>query len=989
MKKRILLICALAAGFTSTYAQRWESVSQKISPIRKEVDVKYAYRVDLASLRSLLKDAPEAGKGANPVIISLPTTDGRTERFSVYSAPVVEKAMADRYQLGAYSGVGIDSPNKQIRFSISPNDFQSMLFDVNTGKYEFIEPVNKEKDVYGVFFKSNKSHESPFECSTSESESSKKEMKQLLQSKKKLNNTGNFQKNTDQKFRTYRIAISVNGEYTVLAGSVPNAAARINATMTRVNGVYEKDFGIRMIVQDLPQLIFTDPATDPYSDVITNPNGTYEAPGAWNLELQQTLTSTIGVGNNAYDVGHFFGHRGGGGSAGDVGNVCRNPANNNDATSKGAGITSPATPDQPFGDTYDIDYVAHELGHQFGGHHTMSVIHPQSDVLIEPGSGSTIMGYAGITSANVQLHSDAYFHVRNIEEIQAYVNSQNCGIVTPVANTPPTIQQLPGKTIPKGTAFVLTANATDAQNDPMTYTWEEYDISATKFNSVSAARNNGANFRSLPPIVSPSRYFPKFSNVLNGTLSSTQDWETISNVPRTMNFKVTVRDNNPNTAQQQTQSSNMAVQIGNEGPFKVTSTTVYNNLAGAVTWDVVNTNNTPYNVQNVKIDYTTDNGTTWTVISPSTPNDGAEPYSFTALATNSNVKIRVSAIDNIFYAIGNATVSASAGACSSASPTGITVSGITRFSASVNWPVLQGATYSVMYRKIGAATWTTVPVSTNSYSFSGLNEATQYEVQVANVCGSAIGNYSSSTNFTTLSFTPCVITGGNSGDEFISNVTVTPTGMSPISNSSTGSPYTDYTADPTKLITLTQGASGNTINITKQWTTTHYNDGVTAWIDFNRDGVFSDSEIVQTSAPSTITPVSGTFSVPIDAYTAGNTVMRVVLAYENQPNSGCSNQSFGEVEDYPVLIQSQQLATNETVKDKDAIQIYPNPADTFVEVKNLKGKADYKIYSADGRLAQSGQLDNQKINVASLVTGMYIIIISNESKTYNTKLIKK
>jgi hypothetical protein len=81
-----------------------------------------------------------------------------------------------------------------------------------------------------------------------------------------------------------------------------------------------------------------------------------------------------------------------------------------------------------------------------------------------------------------------------------------------------------------------------------------------------------------------------------------------------MNFKVTVRDNNPNVTQQQTQSSAIKVTVGSDGPFKVTSTSAYNNTPGAISWNVVNTNAAPYNVQNVKIDYTTDNGTTWTVI---------------------------------------------------------------------------------------------------------------------------------------------------------------------------------------------------------------------------------------------------------------------------------------------------------------------------------------------------------------------------------------
>ncbi|HBV14844.1 reprolysin-like metallopeptidase [Chryseobacterium carnipullorum] len=987
MKKRIILVCALASSFIGLQAQNWEPVSQKVAPIRKEVNVLYAYKVDLNALRSLLKDAPEAGQGSSPVVISLPTTNGKVERFYVYSSPVVEKSMADRYELGAYSGVGVDNPHKQIRFSTAPNDFQSMIFDAVTGKYEFIEPINKEKDVYGVFLKSNKPQGgNPFECSTFEPEQSKKEMSKLLQSKNVLN-SGNTHKSNDQKYRTYRLAISVNAEYTQLAGGVAGAAVRINATMARVNGVFEKDFGIHMNVLDLPQLIFTDPATDPYSNVIQNTNGSYSAPGAWNLQVQQTITAAIG--NAGYDIGHFFGHRGGGGSAGRVGNVCINPASNNDATSKGAGITSPLIVDQPFGDTYDIDFVAHEIGHQFGGAHTMSLaLHGAH---MEPGSGSTIMGYAGITNANVQMNSDAYFHTKNIEEVQAYVNSKECGTITTITNnTPPTIQPLANKAVPKGTAFALTASAADAQNDPMTYTWEQYDLATTTFGPVSATRKNGANFRSLMPTVSPTRYFPLLTTVLNGSVSNVAGWETVSTVPRGMRFKVTVRDNNPDITKQQTQSERINLEIGNDGPFKVTSTTVYNTTAGAITWDVVNTNNSTYNVQNVKIDYTTDNGATWTVVTPSTPNDGAEPFTFSSLATGSTVKIRVSAIDNVFYAIGSATVSASAGACSIAEPTGIAVSGITMSSANINWAALQGGQYTLRYRKAGATAWTSATLNANSSFVSGLENSTQYEYQIANICGSTTGTFSPVSNFTTLGYTLCTNNTANPADEFISNVTVTPSGGTAMSNTSAGSAYTSYAADPAKLITLTQGASGNTLSITKGWTAGTYNEGVTAWIDFNRDGNFSDSEIVYTSAPSAITPVSGTFSVPANAYSGtSNTTMRVVLSYEDQPTSGCSNFQYGEIEDYAVKILPQALGTSDVVKDNDGVQIYPNPAYDVLNVTNISSKAQFSIFNMAGQAVMNGAVVNQKIPVSKLTPGVFVITIEDKGNVSKLKFIKK
>ncbi|WP_347216432.1 hypothetical protein [Chryseobacterium sp.] len=181
MKKKIILTLTFTLTLAGIQAQRWQPVSEKIEPIRKEVKILYAYKMDLNSLRAILKNAPEAGKDAVPVEVSIPTTDGRIERFSVYSSPVMEKSMADRYQLGSYSGVGLDSPNKQIKFSTAPNDFQSMIFDTNTGKSEFIEPVTKDKDIYAVFFKSDKPQDGKtFECTTFEPQIPKKKGKQVL-----------------------------------------------------------------------------------------------------------------------------------------------------------------------------------------------------------------------------------------------------------------------------------------------------------------------------------------------------------------------------------------------------------------------------------------------------------------------------------------------------------------------------------------------------------------------------------------------------------------------------------------------------------------------------------------------------------------------------------------------------------------------------------------------------------------------------------------
>lgn len=969
------LLCGM---ITSTMFGQWNPTSMRGEKMRPETVVKNYYTLDLNLLQSQLSGAVEAGKGKSAVIISLPTLNGKIEKFAVYSAPVVEKSLADRYKLGSYSGVSVDDAGKSVRFSLSPTDFQSMIF--SDGNYEFIEPQNEDKSVYGVFPKTNRTGEA-FECSTTENILSKAQIDKLRQTSATSTQMNPFNKASDQKFRTYRLAISVTGEYTAFFGGVPRALAAINATMTRVNGVFEKDFAIRLLLQDFPQLIYTDANTDPYSPSTTG------AGGAWSLELQKTLTSVIG--NAAYDIGHLFGRSGGGGSAGDIGNVCRNPASNVDDTSKGSGFTSPGS-GAPAGDTFDIDYVAHEMGHQFGADHTFSHAiqgAPYNSALMEPGSGSTIMGYAGITGANVQMNSDPYFHVRSIEQVQTYVNTQACEVATAITNTPPVVAAIPSKTIPKGTAFVLTASATDAQNDPLTYTWEEYDVATTAVTNVTGNNLAGAKFRSLTGSTNPTRYFPKLSLVLAGTLSSQPDWEAVSNVARTTNFRVTVRDNNPDVAAQQTAIGVQNITVGSAGPFKITSTKVYNNASAPLTWDVVGTNEAPYNVANVKIDYTVDNGVNWVVLAASTPNDGSENFSFESFATNTALKIRISAIDHLFYSIAPVTVSTIV-ACDGTAPAGLAVSGITVSAATVTWDSIASATYIVRYKKASETVYTEVPVTTNTYTIATLEDATAYNVQVAAVCSGTTGEYTPAVNFITPMVAYCALTSTNSSDEFISNVKIIAEGATGVNSTSGASTYTNYSTDPTRLVTLAKGSTNNTISVTKAWTGASFPEAVTVWIDFDRSGTFESGEIVLGTTPNTTTPVTGTFAVPSTAYAGDKTLgMRVALRYNNSQTEPCGSYTYGEVEDYAVKI-SATLGVNDNVK-ANSVQVYPNPAVDVLNVTKVSNNADYNIYNAVGQLVAKGKVTNNQVQVSKLEKGVYMITVDNNGEASQVKFIKK
>ena len=964
------LLCGLIS--TAAFAQ-WSQTSMQGNKIRETSNVKNYYSLDLNAMRSTLAKAQETGKNAVPVEINLPTMDGKIQKFAVYSLPVVVKSLADRYQLGSYVGVGIDDPTAYVRFSVAPNDFQSMM--LRNGVYEFIEPQNTDKTVYGVHPKTNKTEaDKAFICATSEAPLTKKEIDKLYMSGKSFtNNPTDFNKASDKKYRTMRLAMSVNGEYTTYFGGVPQALVAINATMTRCNFVFEMDFGLHLNLQDFPQLIYTNPATDPYSTLAN-----------WNLELQNTLTNTIG--SAAYDIGHMFGASGGGGNAGCIGCVCVDPTGPT-SKAKGSGITSPAD-GIPMGDNFDIDFVAHEIGHQLGGNHTFSMSLEGSGQNVEPGSGSTIMGYAGITGAtDVQPHSDAYFHINSIIQVQNNLISKTCDVETTVNNNTPVITPLTDVTIPKSTAFVLTAQATDPDGNPLTYNWEQVDNATTPISKTNLGNTtSGASFRSLNSTVTPTRYFPKLATVLAGSVANVNEWEAASTVARASNYRVTVRDTPADPTQRQSQQALQKVTVSANGPFKITSTKVYNNAPGPLTWDVVGTNAAPFNAANVKIDYTLDNGANWIVLAASTLNDGSENFSFASLATNTALKIRISAIGNVFYTIAPVTVSAIV-PCDGTAPAGLAVTATTTSTANVTWDAVGGASYIVRYKKASDATWIEVPIAANSLLITGLDEGTAYNVQVAAVCSGTTGAYSATVNFSTLMLAYCTLSSTNSNDEYISNVKITAEGADGVNSTSGASNYTNYSGDPARLVKLAKGTNNNTISVTKAWPTTQWNDAVTVWIDFDRSGTYEAGEMIMATSPDKVTPVTEVFSVPANAYTGGQTVgMRVALRFNATQMTPCGTYTYGEVEDYAVSI-SPTLGVGAV--NIQSAQVYPNPAIDLLNITKVSDKATYTIVNMAGQVVAKGKIVDNKVQVSQLVKGVYIIAVDNSGEVSQVKFIKK
>ncbi len=974
MKK--IFTTLLCAALSTTAFGQWSKTTLQGEQLRPGVAVKGFYSLDLKAIRAQLQNAQEMGKGAQAVYINVPNMDGKIEKFAVYSNPVVVKSLADRYQLGSFSGVSVSNPTRFIRFSTSPTEFQSMIME--NGKMEFVEAQNADKTIYGVHGRTDKTKSADGKtwlCDTTEALDKQGLGKLLENGSSFTNNPGNFNKASDQKYRTMRLAMSVTGEYTTYFGGVAGALTAINNTLTRCNAVFEKDFALHLNLQDFPALIYTDASTDPYSPASQMSN--------WNVQLQQTLTSVIG--NNAYDIGHLFGASGGGGNAGCIGCVCVNPTTST-STAKGSGFTSPAD-GKPFGDNFDIDYVAHEIGHQLGANHTFSMSLEGTGQNVEPGSGSTVMGYAGITGAtDVQPHSDAYFHVNSIIQVQTNLASKICDVETPIASQTPIVTAMPDVNIPKSTAFVLTGQATSPGGHPLTYTWEQTDSASSPTTKANLGTlNSGPNFRSWTPTVDGNtRFFPKFATVLAGNVKNTNQWEAASTVARTMNFKLTARDNNPNVLEQQTAFGTQKVIVGADGPFKINSTKVYNNAAGPLDWAVSNTNAAPYNVENVKIDYSLD-GNTWTDLAASTPNDGSENFTFASLATGSTIYARVSAIGNVFYTISKLTVSQLVN-CDGSAPVNAGASAITDKSATISWDPIANATYDLRYRKQGASTWTSQILSSASYNITGLEESTVYDYQVAAICSGTTGTYTEVKQFTTASLQYCAAASSNSTYEYISNVTVTAESGTGLNNNSGASTYTDFSTNSTKLITLRRKTTDNKISVTKKWQNNTYDEAVSVWIDFNRNGTFEPSERVLNSGLNKTTPVTATFTVPNDAYVGDKILKMRVIMSDSPITSPCSSITYGEVEDYGVKIL-ESLGTTDATK-AEGINIYPNPAVDVLNVTNVSKNATYNIYSTAGQLVSKGAVNDSKVKVSHLPKGVYIIDVKENETSTKLKFIK-
>ncbi|SHI35416.1 zinc-dependent metalloprotease [Flavobacterium terrae] len=642
MKKQLLLAIGFLFSLSQASAQTdrfWTEYKGSGVEVAKQISREdfpkqfKLFSVNVDQMRQVLFSAQDRFVSKQGKIISLPNSDGGLEQFEMFEASNFDAELQAQFpDIRAYVGKGINDKYAQIRLSVSPKGLDATIF--RAGKdTELLEQYSNDGKVYAIYTsKSQGARE--FKCGTVENS---------LQAQMSDKN-GISAKSNDRKWHVFRLAMSCTGEYAAFhGGTTALVLAAFNNTMSRVNGVFEKEFGIHMnLVASTTNVIYLNAGTDPYGDTDAN----------YNTDLQDALT--INVGDANYDIGHLVSAIGNNGNAGCIGCVC-GTADTTTApwtgvgAGKGSGYT---TSTAPIGDNFDIDFVAHEMGHQFGANHTFTFSGENNTVNVEPGSGSSIMGYAGITGAyDVQPHSDDYFTYRSINQVQTNMTTKTCQTTTNVANLPPVVTPGANLTLPIGTPFYLTGSITDPNGNPVTYCWEQNDDATTVGGNagfVLSSKNNGPNFRSYAPTTSPVRYFPS----LSALASNRTTFEVVPTIARTLNFALTGRDNV--VGQYQTSTATMSVTFdATRGPLDVTSQNTdgiswLQNSTQTITWTVNNTN-LMAGAANVDILLSTDGGLTYPIVLlANTLNDGSQAITVPNIAAT-DCRIMVKASGNVFF----------------------------------------------------------------------------------------------------------------------------------------------------------------------------------------------------------------------------------------------------------------------------------------------------------------------------------------------------
>ena len=653
--KRILTLVCLSLFATFTFANDnsfWHRVNSDNISAKGEQYIypdKYdVYQLQIDQMKSKLLNVPE--NHATAIVLSLPTPNGKLRSFRVWQTPLMEKSLADKYpNIKNFTGVALDNPLVTAKINLTSFGFDAVIFD--GGNTYLIDPYSKEDSRYYVCYykKDYASHDNnTYECYVDDN-STPDFVSGLMRIGEEPPPLPSKVNGTTR--RLYRLALACTGEYAVAVTTgtptKPVVLSAMNTSISRVNGVLEREVNVTLqIIANNDQIIYLDGTTDPYS----NNSGT-----TMQGENQANVDNVIGKPN--YDMGHVFST--GGGGVADFASVCGG------ARGKAQAVTGQP---KPYGAFFDIDFVVHEMGHQLGAKHTFNAHCAGNQVAesaYEPGSGSSIMGYAGICGIgnDLQQHSDDYFHAKSLDQINIFLTDPTkgdlCASSSPSGNTPPVVASI-NKTyeVPYLTPFELQApEAQDSDHDALTYCWEQYNLGDLG-RTFAQTRLKGPILRSFMPTASRWRVFPILDSILVNNTNYLG--EKLPDTSRVLTFRLTVRDIYNGHGTFNLSDDSVVLNVTKDaGPFLVTAPNNGNEYwqigsSVNVQWDVAQTTAAPVSCSNVNIFLSVDGGYTYPIILASnTPNDGSEMVTVPSGSNTLAARVKVKAVNNVFFDISN------------------------------------------------------------------------------------------------------------------------------------------------------------------------------------------------------------------------------------------------------------------------------------------------------------------------------------------------
>ncbi|GAA4463620.1 hypothetical protein GCM10023093_12510 [Nemorincola caseinilytica] len=663
------------------------------------------YRLNVSALRTQFWAV--SSSYANASIISIPMPDGTRRDFRVWETPMMDEHMSALYpDIKTFTGEAVNDKRVTAKFDFTLFGFHSAIFDDRD--VAFIDPYDGyTNEYYIVHYKSNE--ERPYSqrmvCGVHGSMNEPQPGGELMPQKTAPALPGTDLKdlhlhgmpvdlhNTDGStplttgdhgmaalttngatLRTYRLALSADHFYcqaAPAAATIPTCLSKMTTSMNRVNGVYNREIAVQLNFVTNENLLIWPTATG--SSNGNDPFNLVDSDGPSCLDTNQSVCDAR-IGSANYDVGHVFTTGGGGIAA--VGVPCLNGQ-------KARGVTGTSS---PVGDAFDIDYVCHELGHQFGSGHTYNNNldgacggNASASQAYEPGSGVTIMDYAGICNPdNVQSNSSPYFSASSLERIQAELTQtgpgggSTCAVNTTTSHTPATIAGfIATYNIPYKTPFELTSpTAVGSGTDTaMTYGWFQWNLGdfGKRFNQTFF---NGPIFRSYQPAYTETRIFPTLSNVLSGVLVNSG--EKAPDTARYLTFKTVIRNIAGGLGCFRIPDDTIHINAIATGAgngyrgFRVTSQNTAVTYTGGstqtITWDVVGTNAAPVSAANVDIYMSTDGGNTWPYTIGTFPNTGTASVSIANPATTTTqARIKVKGSGNVFFNINSSNFTVNPG----------------------------------------------------------------------------------------------------------------------------------------------------------------------------------------------------------------------------------------------------------------------------------------------------------------------------------------